>query len=262
MKMSLNLNKMRNLYSGNLGPIGVYHSQMSRLLLVIPAHNEASRIGEGLRRLGQAVAGMDISVLVADNGSNDVSEKVVESVAPELSFKVDFARMSTRANKGIAIHRAWRAYSGGCDILAYCDADMAADPEALRRGVELIASGEADAVAGSRWHAGSSIKGRSASRGLISRLLSFAWRLLPGARVTDPGCGLKLVRTSTFRQLQLSPELGGFAFGAIVMVAVGRAGGKVVEIPVLWQDDDARRLRLGRAARDYARAWFRLLIGR
>jgi len=235
---------------------------MPRLLLVIPAHNEASRIRAGLRRLGTAVVGMDIKVLVADNGSRDACEKVVESIAPELPFKVDFARMSTRANKGVAIHRAWRAYSSGCDILAYCDADMAADPEALRRGVELIASGEADAVAGSRWHAGSSIKGRSASRGLISRLLSLAWRLLPGARVTDPGCGLKLVRTSTFRQLQLAPELGGFAFGAIVMVAVGRAGGKVVEIPVLWQDDDARRLRLGRAARDYARAWFQLLLGR
>lgn len=233
---------------------------MPRLLLVIPSHNEAGRIRQGLRKLAPAVAGMDIKVLVADNGSQDACEKMVEAVAPELPFKVDFARVSSRANKGIAIHRAWRAYSGGCDILAYCDADMAAGPEALRRGVELIHSGQADAVAGSRWHPDSTVKGRRASRGVISRLLSLAWRMLPGARVTDPGCGLKLVRTSSFRALQLPPELGGFAFGAVVLVALSRAGGRVVEIPVEWEDDDARRLRLGRAVRDYARAWFRLLL--
>lgn len=233
---------------------------MPRLLLVIPAHNEAGRIGEGLRKLGRSVAGMDIRVLVADNGSRDAGEQAVDSVAAELPFKVEFARVSSRANKGIAIHRAWRAYAGGCDILAYCDADMAADPEALRRGVDLIASGQADAVAGSRWHPGSKVLGRSASRGFVSRLLSVAWRLLPGARVTDPGCGLKLVRTASFRSLSLPPESGGFAFGAVVLVLLARSGAKVVEIPVNWQDDDARRLRLGRAARDYARSWFRLLM--
>jgi glycosyltransferase involved in cell wall biosynthesis len=233
---------------------------MPRLLLVIPAHNEASRIREGLRKLAHAVGGMDIRVLVADNGSMDAGEKAVESVAPELPFKVEFARVSSRANKGIAIHRAWRAYGGGCEVLAYCDADMAADPEALRRGVDLIASGQADAVAGCRWHPQSKVTGRSAARGLVSRLLSLAWRLLPGPRVTDPGCGLKLVRAASFRSLELPPESGGFAFGALVLVLLGRAGGKVVEIPVVWGDDDARRLRLGRAARDYARAWFRLLL--
>lgn len=233
---------------------------MPRLLLVIPAHNEAGRIKAGLRKLGRAVAGMDLRVLVADNGSRDAGEKAVEAVAKELPFQVEFARVSTRANKGVAIHRAWRAYAGGCDILAYCDADMAADPEALRRGVDLIASGQADAVAGSRWHPDSKVTGRSSSRGLVSWMLSLAWRLLPGARVTDPGCGLKLIRASSFRDLQLAPELGGFAFGAVVLVQLARSGGKVVEIPVDWQDDDARRLRLGRAARDYARAWFRLLL--
>ena len=236
---------------------------MPRLLLVIPSHNEEGRIRAGLIKLASAVAGMDIRVLVADNGSSDdATEKVVSELASELPLKVEFARVSTRANKGIAIHRAWRAYSGGCEVLAYCDADMAAGPEALRRGLDLIASGQADAVAGSRWHPASTVRGRRASRGLISRMLSLAWRILPGARVTDPGCGLKLVRASSFRALKLSPGIGGFAFGGLVLVKLARAGARVVEIPVDWQDDDARRLRLGRAARDYAKAWFRLLLGR
>ena len=236
---------------------------MPRLLLVIPSHNEEGRIRAGLLKLAPAVAGMDIQVVVADNGSeNDATEKVVESMASELPFKVAFARVSTRANKGIAIHRAWRSYSGGCDVLAYCDADMAAGPDALRRGLDLIAAGQADAVAGSRWHPESTVRGRRASRGVISRLLSLLWRLLPGARVTDPGCGLKMIRASAFRALKLSPGLGGFAFGAVVLVAAARAGSRVAEIPVDWQDDDARRLRLGRAARDYAKAWLQLLFRR
>ena len=36
-------------------------------------------------------------------------------------------------------------------------------------------------------------------------------------------------------------------------------GAKLVEIPVKWTDDDAGRIRLGKAAGDYARAWGRLV---
>jgi len=38
-----------------------------------------------------------------------------------------------------------------------------------------------------------------------------------------------------------------------------RTGAQLVEIPVKWTDDDAGRIRLGKAAGDYARAWGRLV---
>jgi hypothetical protein len=53
----------------------------------------------------------------------------------------------------------------------------------------------------------------------------------------------------------------GFSFGAEALVRLARTGARLVEIPVKWTDDDAGRIRLGKAAGDYARAWRRLLKG-
>ena len=83
--------------------------------------------------------------------------------------------------------------------------------------------------------------------------------MLPGARLTDPGCGLKLVRRSVFAQLQMPADARGFSFGGEAFVRLARAGAKLVEISVKWTDDDAGRIRLGKAAGDYARAWGRLI---
>ena len=83
--------------------------------------------------------------------------------------------------------------------------------------------------------------------------------MLPGARMTDPGCGLKLVRRSTFASLKMPADARGFSFGAEAFVRLARTGAKFVEIPVKWTDDDAGRIRLGKASGDYARAWGRLM---
>jgi hypothetical protein len=78
--------------------------------------------------------------------------------------------------------------------------------------------------------------------------------------MTDPGCGLKLIRRSTFATLKMPADARGFSFGAEAFVRLTRTGAKLVEIPVKWTDDDAGRIRLGKAAGDYARAWGRLLL--
>jgi hypothetical protein len=78
--------------------------------------------------------------------------------------------------------------------------------------------------------------------------------------VRDPGCGLKLFRRSTWQAL---PSVaGGFAYGAEAAELAARRGASVATIPVTWTDDDAGRIRLGRAAGDYVRAWVRLLAAR
>jgi hypothetical protein len=83
--------------------------------------------------------------------------------------------------------------------------------------------------------------------------------MLSGAHMTDPGCGLKLVRRSTFATLKIPTDARGFSFGAEAFVRLARTGAKLVEISVKWTDDDAGRIRLGKAAGDYARAWWRLI---
>jgi glycosyltransferase involved in cell wall biosynthesis len=232
------------------------------LLIVIPVRNEERRLGPGLARLAESLQAHhcpDAMIVVSDNGSTDWTRAVAIDAAAQNPYRVVYHRATDRADKGVAIFSAWESAPEGYDVLAYCDADMATDPEALVRGYRLITEGKADLVAGSRWHRDSQVIGRSWKRSLISATLSFFWRMLPGARMTDPGCGLKLVRRSTFAKLQMPADARGFSFGAEALVRLARAGAKLVEIPVKWTDDDAGRIRLGKAAGDYARAWRRLI---
>lgn len=234
------------------------------LLIVIPVRNEERRLGHGLARLAESLQAQgcpDALIVVSDNGSTDWTRQVAIEASARIPYRVVYHRATDGADKGVAICSAWEAAPEGYDVFAYCDADMATDPEALVRGYRLITAGKADLVAGSRWHRDSVVLGRSWKRSLISGCLSAFWRLLPGVRMTDPGCGLKLVRRAVFAGLRMPADARGFSFGAEAFVRMARGGARMEEIPVRWTDDDAGRIRLGKAAGDYARAWWRLLKG-
>jgi glycosyltransferase involved in cell wall biosynthesis len=234
------------------------------LCIVIPARNEAVRLGAGLAVLAESLRSQgltDAQVIVADNGSTDETQSVAVAHVGLFTRPLIYLRAAEVGDKGLAIRRGWESAPADCDVLAYCDADMATDPRALGTGYALIRAGACDAVAGSRWHDDSEVRGRSLVRSLVSSVLSFFWRCLPGAMVTDPGCGLKLVRRASFETLALPEEARGFSFGAEVLVRLARAGGRIQEIPVVWTDDDAGRIRLGKTGREYAATWWRLLRG-
>jgi glycosyltransferase involved in cell wall biosynthesis len=234
------------------------------LCIVIPARNEAVRLGAGLAVLAESLRSQgltDAQVIVADNGSTDETQSVAVAHVGLFTRPLIYLRAAEVGDKGLAIRRGWESAPADCDVLAYCDADMATDPQALGLGAALIRSGVCDAVAGSRWHDDSEVRGRSLARTFISSLLSFFWRWLPGATLTDPGCGLKLVRRSSYASLALPAAARGFSFGAEVLVRLARAGGRIQEIPVVWTDDDAGRIRLGKTGREYAATWWRLLRG-
>lgn len=234
------------------------------LLIVIPARNEAARLGAGLSLLAQSLKAQgltDAQVVVADNGSTDATRAVAEAHAGLFDRPLRYLRAAEVGDKGLAIRHAWATAPADCEVLAYCDADMATDPRALGTGYALIRAGGCDAVAGSRWHDDAEVRGRSLERSLLSGVLSLFWRCLPGANVTDPGCGLKLVRRSSYEALTLPETARGFSFGAEVLVRLARAGGRLREIPVVWTDDDAGRIQVGRTGREYAATWWRLLRG-
>jgi glycosyltransferase involved in cell wall biosynthesis len=213
-------------------------------------------LADSLRSQGLA----DAQVIVSDNGSTDATRAIAAACVGLFPRPLIYLRAAEVGDKGLAIRRGWAAAPADCDVLAYCDVDMATDPQALGAGYARIRAGACDAVAGSRWHDDSEVRGRSLGRTFLSSLLTFFWRWLPGATVTDPGCGLKLVRRSCYESLALPETATGFSFGAEVLVRLVRAGGRLREIPVIWTDDDAGRIRLGRAGADYAAAWRRLWL--
>ena len=73
------------------------------LLIVIPARNEAARLGAGLALLAQSLKAQgltDAQVVVADNGSTDATRAVAEAHANHFARPLQYLRVSESGDKG------------------------------------------------------------------------------------------------------------------------------------------------------------------
>ncbi|MDT5037796.1 MAG: hypothetical protein QOE03_2981 [Micromonosporaceae bacterium] len=95
---------------------------MTRLWVVVPAYNEAARIGDTLAALA-AQTDRDLTLLVVDNASTDGTAGVVDAFAADAPFA---ARLITEPEKGVgsAVDTGFRyAIAHGASLLARTDAD-------------------------------------------------------------------------------------------------------------------------------------------
>src|SRR5919197_2326819 len=116
-----------------------------RLIVVMPAHNEADNLGGVLASMPPAVEGLPVSTLVVD----DASEDETAGGRPEEGALV--ARLPIRRGQGMALRVGYElGLRLGARVLASLDADGQHDPDELPLVVAPIMRGDADMVVGSR----------------------------------------------------------------------------------------------------------------
>ena len=132
------------------------------LQLIVPSHNEQARLPATLTELrawanaARDGGGPPIEVIVVDNASTDATASVAAAhSSPALPVQVVQCDV---LGKGAAVRTGIMASTA--PIIGYMDADGATHFDALRDGLDLLASG-ADLVLGSRVVEGSSYHGRS-----------------------------------------------------------------------------------------------------
>ncbi|HEV8631861.1 MAG TPA: glycosyltransferase, partial [Thermoanaerobaculia bacterium] len=115
------------------------------LSVVIPAFNEASRLGETLQRVVSYLErrGEPFEVLVVDDGSADATVEVAGQYGHRGVYVLELAR---NRGKGAALRHGVVASSGERVLL--CDADLSTPIEELERLEARL--GSADLVLGSR----------------------------------------------------------------------------------------------------------------
>lgn len=183
--------------------------------VVIPAHNEAGRIGDVVRG---ALAVAD-EVIVVDDCSGDDTALVAEAAG---------AQVIRQANAGYiaAIKQGFRQARG--DVVVTMDADGEHRAEDIPRLVDPIAEGRADLVLGRRqWIARPS-----------ERFLNWLTRLrVP--QVRDTGTGFRALRRELAQRLQLR---GRCICGTSVLEPAA-LGARIVEVPIeLTKVDKPRRI--------------------
>jgi glycosyltransferase involved in cell wall biosynthesis len=216
---------------------------MSRIRITVPTWNEAVVIERNLSILVDAVrrhlSEHDVTIEVADNASTDDTRVIVHCVKMGLS-NVQLLECDEQG-KGLAVRASWNHDLDGVDVLAFTDADIAADLNALPRLIEPILRGEADIVCGSRF-LGGRIK-RSWMREGASRLYRFLQRMILRLPVKDAQCGFKAISVRAARELLPRCNERGWMFDSELLALAAKHRFHIREIAVDWIEnrDPARR---------------------
>lgn len=203
------------------------------LLIVVPARNESAQLEQTLRRLLEDAARVfsahDWRVVVAENGSTDATPDIADAIA-RTSTRLQVLRC-TRTGKGGAIREAWDA--GTADVLAFLDADLAADAEALARVVAALDA--SDLAVGSR-RLPDSQTSRSPKRRAVSAGFNALARALLRLPVADAQCGCKAIRSEAWKRVSPSLRHDDFLFDTELIAHAHRRGMRIEEVPIAWSE--------------------------
>jgi dolichyl-phosphate beta-glucosyltransferase len=227
------------------------------LSIVVPAYNEAKRIGRTLELISHYlnIKQFPAEVIVVDDGSTDHLEELLRQARAGFpTMKV--IRNERNRGKGFSVRRGVLEARG--QFVLFTDADLSAPIEEADKLLDEIERARADAAVGSRALQRKLIGiHQSCVREYGGRILNLLVRLSTGLKIRDTQCGLKLFRrVSTRRAFELQ-RAERFSFDFEVLFLIERLGGKVVEVPVRWDHDPASKVR---PFRDGVRACVDLVV--
>jgi hypothetical protein len=192
-----------------------------RLVVVLPAHNEAENIGPVLAAIPREVLGLPVVRLVVDDASEDGTGEVARKEGALV------ARLPIRRGQGMALRVGYElGLRLGGTVVASLDADGQHDPDELPRVVGPILRGEADMVVGSRRLGAFERESRARHAGML--LLSAVVSLLHRERITDVSSGFRATSTELLRRLDLEQD----QYSSEILVEALRHRARVKEVPI------------------------------
>jgi dolichyl-phosphate beta-glucosyltransferase len=212
--------------------------------LVIPAFNEAERIGQTLRdALGYLERTSPQSeLIVVNDGSTDATSEIVRDVfAARTNSNARLLEHSPNRGKGAAVRQGLLAAT--TPIGLFSDADLSTPIDEAAKLIEPIAAGELDVAFGSR----------ALDRSLIGhhqpwrreqggRVFNLIVRLATGLPYWDTQCGFKAFRLDVFRPILERAKTDGFGFDVELLYLARQADLRMKEIPVRWNHVEGSKI--------------------
>jgi dolichyl-phosphate beta-glucosyltransferase len=170
------------------------------LSVVIPAYNEALRVGSTLEKVCQYLQtrNYETELILVDDGSSDDTPQILEEARHQISAMRVFRNEPNRG-KGYSVRRGVLEARG--KLVLFSDADLSAPIEEANKLIAAAESEQADVVVGSRALDRRLIGVRQPRfREFSGRLFNVLVRALTGLKIHDTQCGFKLFRRATTRR--------------------------------------------------------------
>jgi len=221
-----------------------------RIVAVIPAYNEAPRLGAVLASL----KGVVDEIVVVDDGSQDETSAVAQREG------VHLIRHGINRGQGAALKTGtMAALTLAPDIIVHLDADGQHDASTLAPLLAPIKNHQTDIVYGSRF-AGIEADGMPIARTLLLKAARLFSQYILGIphTITDPQSGLRAMRTPVAESLVFAQD--GMAHCSEILRWVTRSSFCWQEVPVRVRYTNAS-LQKGQKATHAFRIVWELFLG-
>jgi glycosyltransferase involved in cell wall biosynthesis len=206
-----------------------------RYSVVVPVFNEAENIGPFCRKAREELPG-EYELLLCYDFETDSTLPAVHAL-PEAEKPGNLRFVKNDLGKGVrfAVEAGMRAARAPVVLVTMADlSDDFAGVEEMVRRVE----GGAAVVCGSRYMRGGRQIGGPWLKRLLSRGAGLSLHWLAGFPVRDVTNSFKAYARSFLSRTPIE-STAGFALGMELTVKAHLAGGRVEEVPVIWQDRTA-----------------------
>jgi glycosyltransferase involved in cell wall biosynthesis len=237
---------------------------MDKISIIIPAYNEAERIGNTLssyhnffNTLKQKKI-IDFELLVVLNGCVDNTFEVVQKIQQDLGDEIRILDLK-QAGKGIAIIAGFAdALTRNNNYIGFVDADMATEPEYFYELYEKMNG--YDGIIASRYMPESKIDAprpwvKEWGRKLIYNNLV---NILFGIKYIDYQCGAKLFKRPVIEVVINDMQEGQWAFDVELLYLAKKHGFNIGEIPTVWYDKAGSKLDIMGGGMRMLKALFKL----
>jgi dolichol-phosphate mannosyltransferase len=213
--------------------------------VVLPTYDEA----ENLPGIAAAILAAlpAATLLVVDDNSPDGTGRLADELAAS-NPRIRVRHRPGKAGIGRAYLDGFRvALDEGAAALIQMDADWSHDPGVLPMLLAPIVEGRADLVIGSRYVRGGRVLDWGLGRRLISRGGSLFARTVLGLRPHDLTGGFKAWRGPALAGIPFDGvHAGGYVFQIEMTHRASRAGARIAEVPITFQDRRVGRSKMSR----------------
>jgi dolichol-phosphate mannosyltransferase len=199
----------------------------AEISIVIPTFNEADNVVETIKSVASALHDEAWEIIFVDDDSPDGTAARVKQVAFEDARVRCLRRVNRRGLAGACVEGM---LSSAAPYLVVMDADLQHDASILPKMLDLLRTGRADLVVGSRYTEGGSLgEGLSPMRAALSRWGIRLCRRLLETDVRDLLSGYFAIRRDRFESI--APRLTPSGFKILVDIIATSGGGlRAVEL--------------------------------